>query len=68
MSPRQATEEALNAIEAHTKRTLQRQFDLERALRAYRISKHHRSCKVLPMIDARCDLCRLADAALKASE
>jgi len=65
MSPRQATEEALNAIEAHTKRTLQRQFDLERALRAYRTSKHHRSCKLLPMIDARCDLCRFADAALE---
>ena len=65
MSPRQATQEALTAIERHTKRTLERQFALERALRAYRTSKQHRNCKILPMIDARCDLCRFADAALE---
>jgi len=65
MSPRQATEDALNAIEEHTKRSLQRQFDLERALRAYRNQKPHRNCKILPLIDTRCDLCRFADAALE---
>ncbi len=58
-------EETLAEIEAHLARSLRRQFELERLVAAYRGGKGHRTCKPLPLIDARCGICRLADALLQ---